>query len=84
MTAWLRDVRLLAAAAAVCGLPLGNCTSNQPPPDPQAMAAPVVPEMPASIRPEEVVGRWGYGAYHKEEDRARTEAAARWLSLRVR
>ena len=35
------------------------------------------PEIPASIRPEEIVGRWGYGAYHKEEDRARTEAAAR-------
>jgi hypothetical protein len=77
MTAWLRDVRLLAAAAAVCALPLGNCTSNQPPPDPQAMAAPVVPEMPASIRAEEVVGRWGYGSYHRDEDLARTEVAAR-------
>ncbi len=25
--------------------------------------------MPASIRPEEIVGRWGYGAYHNEADR---------------
>jgi hypothetical protein len=33
--------------------------------------------MPATIRPEEIVGRWGYGAYHNETDRARTEAAAR-------
>jgi hypothetical protein len=33
--------------------------------------------MPASIRPEEIVGRWGYGAYHNDADRARTEAAAR-------
>src|SRR4029077_19291176 len=37
----------------------------------------LAPEIPASIRPEEVVGRWGYGAYHNETDRARTEAAAR-------
>ena len=36
-----------------------------------------MPEIPASIRPEEIVGRWGYGAYHNEADRARTEAAAR-------
>jgi hypothetical protein len=77
MTAWLRDVRLLAAAAALCALPLGNCTSNPPPPDPQAMAPPQAPEMPASIRPEEVVGRWGYGSYHRDEDLVRTEAAAR-------
>jgi hypothetical protein len=33
--------------------------------------------MPASIRAEEIVGRWGYGAYHNEADRARTLAAAR-------
>src|ERR1700683_47951 len=77
MTAWLRDVRLLAAAAALCALPLGNCTSNSPPPDPQAMAPPTEPEMPASIRPEEVVGRWGYGSYHRDEDLKRTEVAAR-------
>ncbi len=40
-------------------------------------AAGAAPEMPASIRPEEIVGRWGYGAYHNDADRARTEAAAR-------
>ena len=78
MTAWLRDVRLLAAAAALGALPLANCTSNPPPPDPQAMMAPPTePEMPASIRPEEVVGRWGYGSYHRQEDLQRTEVAAR-------
>jgi len=78
MTAWLHDVRLLAAAAALCALPLGNCTSNPSPADPQAMAAPPPePEIPASIRPEDVVGRWGYGSYHREEDLKRTEVAAR-------
>ncbi len=46
-------------------------------PQPQAAPPPPAPEIPASIRPEEMVGRWGYGAYHNEADRMRTEAAAR-------
>ena len=33
--------------------------------------------LPASIPAADLVGRWGLAAYHKEEDRARTEAAAR-------
>jgi len=33
--------------------------------------------MPAKVRPSEIIGRWGYAAYHKPEDRARTEANAR-------
>jgi hypothetical protein len=33
--------------------------------------------MPSKYRPEEVVGRWGYGAFHNESDLARTSAAAR-------
>ena len=36
-----------------------------------------VPEMPATIRASEIVGRWGYAAFHRPEDRARTETAAR-------
>jgi hypothetical protein len=45
---------------------------------PQAEApAPPQPEMPAKVRPSEIIGRWGYAAYHKPEDRARTEANAR-------
>lgn len=35
------------------------------------------PEIPSTIRAEEIVGRWGLAAYHKPEDRARTEAAAK-------
>jgi hypothetical protein len=32
----------------------------------------------ASISPDQLVGKWGFAAYHKDEDRARTikEAAA--------
>ena len=42
------------------------------------MAQPqAVPEMPATIRSSEIVGRWGYAAFHRQEDRTRTEAAAR-------
>ena len=35
------------------------------------------PLIPPKIRAEEITGRWGLAAYHKETDRARTEAAAR-------
>ncbi len=37
----------------------------------------VAPEIPATIRSDEIVGRWGLASFHKPEDRARTEAAAR-------
>jgi hypothetical protein len=65
-----------AVGVAVAALALSACASN---PRPEALppAEAVAPEMPASIRAEEVVGRWGYGAYHNEADRARTEAAAK-------
>ena len=50
----------------------GSGSSSPPPPEP-AVAA----ELPATIRAEEIVGRWGLGAYHRAQDRARTEASAR-------
>jgi hypothetical protein len=76
------------AAIVVAAFALSACTTNPfssmslnplsssetPPP---TAAPPPVAEIPASIRPEELVGRWGYGAYHNDADRARTEAAAR-------
>ena len=37
----------------------------------------VAPEIPASIRADEIVGRWGLASYQNPNDRARTEAAAR-------
>jgi hypothetical protein len=77
MSAWLHDFRLLAVVAASCALALGSCASNQPAAQAPAMQAPAAPEIPSTIRPEEVVGRWGYGSYHRPEDLARTEAAAR-------
>ncbi len=35
------------------------------------------PEIPATIRADEIVGRWGLASFHKPDDRLRTEAAAR-------
>src|SRR6266852_2668831 len=63
-------VALALSAAALVG-----CTTA-----PQQEMTPVAlpaPEIPARVRASEIIGRWGYAAYHKPEDRARTEANAR-------
>ena len=73
MSAWRCDVRLFARIAGFA-LVLSACATNPPPVE---APPPAMPDMPASIRAEEVVGRWGYGSFHNEGDRARTEAAAR-------
>ncbi len=63
---------LLAVALAGCsGISNPFSSSEQPPPAPEVMQT-----MPSSIPPQDLVGRWGLAAYHKDEDRARTEAAA--------
>jgi hypothetical protein len=53
---------LLSAFVAGCG--------ENPPPTPAVLAA--------GVSPDQLVGKWGFAAYHKDEDRARTikEAAA--------
>ena len=56
------------------GFGLAGCaTTNEPvePPPP-----PVVQTLPPSFPPQNLVGSYGLAAYHKEEDKARTEAAA--------
>lgn len=65
---------LLLIAFGVAGV-LAGCAS-QGPVSPTA-APTMAPEIPPKIRAEEITGRWGLAAYHKPEDRARTEAAAR-------
>jgi hypothetical protein len=42
----------------------------------QPAAPTIVPTLPPAFPPQDIVGRWGLAAYHKDEDRARTEAAA--------
>src|SRR3954467_12203291 len=61
---------MLLAGCASQTFSLGG--TSEPPP-----AQPTATLLPASIPAADLVGRWGLAAYHKDEDRARTEAAAR-------
>ena len=62
-----------AAALVLLTLGLSGCATG---PQPETPAAPAVgPTLPPAFPPQDIVGRWGLAAYHKEEDRARTEAA---------
>jgi hypothetical protein len=76
---WVRTVANLGAVSALalclgaCGsMSLPSLSSNPPPTEPG-----VEPEVPGTIRPDEIVGRWGLASYQNPNDRARTEAAAR-------
>jgi hypothetical protein len=73
---YLRAATNLGIAAALT-IFLGACgsmslTSPSAPPETY-----VAPDVPATIRPDEIVGRWGLASYQNPNDRARTEAAAR-------
>jgi hypothetical protein len=64
--------------ASVLTMLLGACGSMSLTSSPTAAPEPgVAPEMPATIRPDEIVGRWGLASYQNPADRARTEAAAK-------
>ena len=55
---------------------LSGCATNPfSPPSEQQPLAPT-PTLPPAFPPQDIVGRYGLAAYHKDEDRARTEAAA--------
>jgi len=62
----------ITVAASVAG-----CVSAPPPAPVQPPAPAVEPTLPPSFQPQELIGRWGLAAYHRPDDRARTEAAAR-------
>ena len=68
-----RRVRMAAVLAGVLVLAgcqgMGNPFESAPP-----AAAPVGRP---SIAPSDIIGRWGIASYHREQDRARTETAAR-------
>jgi len=69
-------------AIVLAGTALAGCSGNQgsfgtwgdsPPPPPVASG----PAPRPGVAAEDIVGRWGIAAFHKPEDRPRTEAAAR-------
>jgi hypothetical protein len=65
---------LLALGLAGCAtspFPSFGPTTPTPAPAPE-----VVPTLPPAFPPQDIVGRWGLAAYHKEEDRPRIEVAA--------
>src|SRR5882724_3422856 len=65
----------LTISLAGCGsFNLPSFSSSSPPAAPEPSVA---PEVPATIRSDEIVGRWGLASYQNANDRARTEAAAR-------
>jgi hypothetical protein len=59
---------------------LGACGSMSLPSFSSGPTAPpepaVAPDMPATIRADEIAGRWGLASYQNPNDRARTEKAA--------
>jgi hypothetical protein len=76
---------VLSAVLLLAGLPmLAGCSSmsnfsnpfasstSAPPPLASAASA-----IPPSVRAEDMVGRWGLASYHRDQDRVRTEAAAK-------
>src|SRR5690606_32396513 len=69
-------VRRLAGVTALAAL-LGACNTLGTPQPTQMAEPPPPPEIPATIRADELVGRWGLASYTNDKDRTRTEAAAR-------
>ena len=74
-TALVLALAALALAACSTGGPqmpsIFGPSQEQPPQQPEA-----VPTLPPGFPPQDIVGRWGLAAYHKDEDRPRIEAAA--------
>jgi len=60
---------------AVLALTLAGCATTAPKPE-EPPPPPVTPTLPPAFPPQDIVGSWGLAAYHREEDRARTEVAA--------
>jgi hypothetical protein len=77
----MRSVANLGIASALtiflgaCGsMSLPSFSSSSPPPP--APEPGVAPEMPASIRSDEIVGKWGLASYLTPDARVRTEKMA--------
>ena len=65
-----------ALVLALLALALAGCATSGPQRAGGAAAAAPVPLLPPAFPPQDIVGRWGLAAYHKDEDRPRIEVAA--------
>jgi len=72
-----RTIANLAIVAAL-SMFLGACSSfSLTSPTPSVAPEPgVAPDVPATIRSDEIVGKWGLASYQNPNDRARTEKQA--------
>src|SRR5271156_5700910 len=76
---WTRTITKLGVALALTVF-LGACSSFSLTSPSQTTAAPepgVAPEIPSTIRPDELVGKWGLASYQNPADRVRTEGMAK-------
>jgi hypothetical protein len=64
-----------ALVLALLALALAGCATGGPQQPAAPQPAPV-PLLPPAFPPQDIVGRWGLAAYHKDEDRERIEVAA--------
>ena len=70
-----RSVLSAALVLTLLALGLAGCATSGPQ-QPLAPQPEALPLLPPAFPPQDIVGRWGLAAYHKEEDRPRIEAAA--------
>jgi hypothetical protein len=63
---------ILLGACSSMSLPSFSSSSPTAAPEPAPVA-----EMPATIRADEIVGKWGLASFQNPNDRARTESAAK-------
>jgi hypothetical protein len=64
-----------ALVLILLALGVAGCATGGPQPPSVQQAAPV-PLLPPAFPPQDIVGRWGLAAYHKDGDRPRIEVAA--------
>ncbi len=70
VTVAVATVWLSACSSFNMNSPFSSTSATAPPP-------PAAPAVPPSLHAEDIVGRWGLASYHRDQDRARTEVAAR-------
>lgn len=70
----LSTVLVFALLALGPAFGLAGCATTSPVPEPVPQQQ--TPLLPPAFPPQDIVGRWGLAAYHKDEDRPRIEVAA--------